>query len=35
MTIVKEYYPNGSIREEYTVVNDKKDGLYNRWYDNG
>jgi antitoxin component YwqK of YwqJK toxin-antitoxin module len=35
MTIVKEYYPNGSLKEEYTVVNNKKDGLYKKWWNNG
>jgi len=33
--LVKRYYKNGNLREEYTLVNGVVDGVYRGWYENG
>ena len=35
MNKVIEYFPNGNIKLEYTVIDGKKNGLYQEWYENG
>lgn len=33
--IVKHYYPNKNLKNEFTILNDKKDGIEKFYYDNG
>jgi len=33
--LVKTYYNNVTLNEQYTLVNGVREGLYQRWYENG
>ena len=33
--VIKEYFSNGHIKEVYTQMNGKFDGLYKSYYENG
>ena len=33
--VIKTYYANGNLKEEYTLMNGVKDGLYQEWHENG
>ena len=34
MEVVQTYYDNGQLKEEYCLVNNKKEGLYKSYYRN-
>ena len=34
MEIVRSYYDNGQIEEEYCLINNKKEGLYKKYREN-
>ena len=33
--LIRTYHDNGILKEEYYVINDKKEGIYKSYYENG
>jgi antitoxin component YwqK of YwqJK toxin-antitoxin module len=35
MEVVRTYYDEGQLKEEYCLINNKKEGLYKKYHKNG
>ena len=35
MNVIRTYYSHGPLKEEYLQINNQKEGLYKKYYENG